>query len=45
MKVATAAPANPDELPLVNIETRSRFEMTFPGHRDRQDRILWGTDG
>ena len=31
MKVATAAPANPDELPLVNIETRSRFEMTFPG--------------
>jgi hypothetical protein len=31
MKIATPAPANPDELPLINIEIRSRFEMTFPG--------------
>ena len=31
MKLATTPPANPDELPLINIETRSRFEMTFPG--------------
>jgi hypothetical protein len=30
MKIATVAPVSIDELPLVNIETKSKFDMTFP---------------